>query len=41
MYHAMKAGNEEELQRIVREHNRAARAAYSERFQQALQEAAA
>lgn len=41
MYHAMKTGNEEELQRIVREHNRAARAAYSERFQQALQEATA
>jgi len=41
MYHAMKAGDEAQLERIVREHNRAARAAYSERFQQALQEATA
>lgn len=38
MLHAMRAGDEAELQRIVSEHNRAARAAYTERFQQALQQ---
>ena len=39
MLHAMKAGDEALLERIIRDHNRAARIAYSEQFQKALQEA--
>ena len=39
MYHAMHTRDEAWLERIVSEHNRAARAAYSEHFQRALQEA--
>lgn len=37
MLEAMRTCDEEKLEQVVRAHNRAARAAYTERFQQALQ----